>query len=35
MRRDLQQVIAGEALVVEEVRRHPILPLSHQAKHLF
>jgi hypothetical protein len=35
MRRDLQQVIPGEALTVEEVCRHPILTFSHQAKHLF
>ena len=34
MRRDLQQVIPGEALTVEEVCRHPILTFSHQAKHL-
>jgi hypothetical protein len=35
MRRDLQQVIPGEALIVEEVRRHPILTFSHEAKHPF
>ena len=35
VRRDLQQVIPGQSLIVEEVRRHPVLPFSHQAKHLF
>ena len=33
MRRDLQQVIPGQPLAVVEVRRHPVLTFSHQAKH--
>ena len=35
MRRDLEQMVAGQPLSVVEVRRHPELSFRHKPKHLF